>query len=137
MYAIEATKSKKWRWIAGIFEHHSTAKAFLLSIPEAVNCKQHIVELLLKRYPVFIIEERGFEFGDINFVRAKLKSLSPHGNEDYIHVNVYAVREDFAPAEPGIDNMGSLLHWHITDSILHSPRSQLFDEELTKIASGN
>jgi|CXWL01.1.fsa_nt_gi transposase InsO family protein len=86
-------------------------------------------------YPVFIIEERGFEYGGINFVRAKLKSLVPHEDEDYVHMNVYAVCEDFAPAEPGIDYMGSLLHWHITDSTLLLPRSQVFDEMLVKIAN--
>jgi hypothetical protein len=49
-------------------------------------------------------------------------------------LNVYAIREDFAPSEPGIDSMGSLLHWHITDWTLVPPRSEVFDEELAKIA---
>ncbi len=135
MYAIEATNLKKWHWIAGIFEQHSAANAFLLSIPEEACSEQQIVELPLNNYPVFVVEGQRFEYGDVNSIRAKLKSLSPHGNEDYLHMNVYAVRENFVPAEPGIDNMGSLLHWHITDSILRLPRSQVFDELLVKIAN--
>jgi hypothetical protein len=95
---------------------------------------QHIVEVPVSRYPVFVIEDGGFEYGDINFVRAKLRSLLPQGDEDHIHMNVYAVREEFAPTEPGIDSMGGLLHWHITDWTLVPPRSEVFDEELAEIA---
>ena len=134
MFSIEATNTKKWRWIAGIFAHRGAAEAFLLSVPEAARSMQHIVELPVSSYPVFVIEYRGFEYGDVNFVRAKLKGLVPHGNEDHIHMNVYAVREDFAPIRPGIDSMGGLLHWHITDWTLVPPRSEVFDEELAEIA---
>ena len=134
MFSIEATNTKKWRWIAGIFAHRATAEAFLLSVPEAARSMQHIVELPVSRYPVFVVEERGFEYGDLNFVRAKLQGLVPHGDEDHIHMNVYAVREDFAPTRPGIDSMGGLLHWHITDWTLVPPRSEVFDEELSEIA---
>ena len=135
MFAIEATNAKKWRWIAGIFKHRSAAEAFLLAVPEAARSRQHIVELPLQSYPVFVVEDRGFEYGDINFVRAKLCALVPHGDEDHIHLNVYAVREDFAPAQPGLDGMGALLHWHITDWTLRPPRSAVFDEELAAIAN--
>lgn len=134
MFAIEATNTKKWRWIAGVFQHRSDAEAFLLAVPEAARAMQHIVELPAIRYPVFVIEDRGFEYGDIDFIRSRLKSLIPHGDEDHIHMNVYAIREDFAPSKAGIDSMGALLHWHITDWTLVSPRSEVFDEELLEIA---
>ena len=134
MFSIEATNAKKWRWIAGVFERRAAAEAFLLAVPEAARAMQHVVELPVSSYPVFVIEDRGFEYGDINFVRAKLRSLVPHGDEDHIHMNVYAVRADFAPTEPGIDSMGGLLHWHVTDRTLVLPRSEVFDEELAEIA---
>jgi len=134
MFAIEATNTKKWRWIAGVFKQRSAAEAFLIAVPEAARKMQHIVEVPVSSYPVFVIEDRGFEYGDIDFVRAKLKSLVPKGDEDHIHLNVYAIREDFAPSEPGIDSMGGLLHWHITDWTLVPPRSEVFDEELAEIA---
>ncbi len=134
MFAIEATNSKNWRWIAGVFQHRAAAEAFLQSVPEATQSQHRIVALPLQRYPVFIIEEDGFEYGDVHLVRAKLKRLVPQGDEDHLHLNVYAVREDFAPEEPGIDAMGSLIHWHITDWTLRPPRSLVFDEEISKIA---
>jgi len=135
MFSIEATNPRKWRWIPGIFEHRVAAEALLLSVPEAARSMQHIVEFPVCRYPVFVMKNQGFEYGDINFVRAALRGLVPHGDEDYIHVNIYAVSEDFVPAKPGIDSMGSLLHWHITDSTLVAPRAQVFDQELAGIAS--
>ena len=134
MFSIEATNTKKWRWIAGIFAHRATAEAFLLSVPEAARSMQRIVEFPVSSYPVFVIEDGGFEYGDVNFVRAKLKGLVAHGDEDHIHMNLYAVQGDFAPARPGSDSMGGLLHWHITDWTLVSPRSEVFDEELAEIA---
>ena len=94
---------------------------------------QHIVEFPVRRYPVFVIEKQGFEYGDINFVRAAIRGLVPRSDDDYIHLNIYAVREDFVPAKPGIDSMGGLLHWHITDSTLAPPQAQVFDQELAEI----
>jgi len=134
MFSIEATNTKKWRWIAGIFAHRAAAEDFLLLVPETARSMQHIVELPVAKYPVFVIEDRGFEYGDENFVSAKLQGLVVHGDEDHIHMNVYAVREDFVPARPGTDSMGSLLHWHITDWTLVPPRSEVFSEELAEIA---
>jgi hypothetical protein len=134
MFAIEATNTKNWRWIAGVFKQRDAAETFLLSVPAAARQMQHIVEVPVSSYPIFVIEDRGFEYGDISFVRSKLKSLVPKGDEDYIHFNFYAIREDFAPSKPGIDSMGALPHWHITDWTLLSPRSEVFDEELAEIA---
>jgi|GEM_PF-5868277 len=131
MFAIEATNSRKWRWIAGIFLQRTAAETFLQSALHAGRSELCIVDLPVQCYPVFIIEERGFEYGDVNPVRAELASLVPRGNEDHIHMNVYAVREDFAPSKPGVDVMGLLLHWHITDRYLEPRRLLAFDEELS------
>ena len=133
MFAIEATNKKKRRWIAGIFLERQRAEAFLQSVPEEARELQSIVDVPVRNYPVFVIEDRGFEYGDLAFVRARLKSLMPNGDEDFIHLNVYAVKEDFAPDVPGVDAMGGLLHWHVTDDTLQSPRSVVFDEELGEI----
>jgi hypothetical protein len=135
MFAIEATNPKKWRWIAAIFHDRHRAEAFLQSVPETARPLQHIVEIPVENYPVFVVEDQGFEYGDLAFVRAKLKGLTQKGDEDFIHLNVYAVKEDFSPDVPGIDGMGSLLHWHVTDDTLQPPRSVVFDEELEEIAS--
>ncbi|MFY7939595.1 MAG: hypothetical protein ACOVOX_01680 [Burkholderiaceae bacterium] len=134
MFAIEATNARKWRWIAGIFQHLDDAEQFLNSVPIQARAMQRIVEFPLQCYPVFIVEDQGFEYGDLDFVRAKLSALLPCGDEDQIHMNIYAVREDFVPAPPGVDSMGGLLHWHVTDWTLQPPRSAVFDEELSEIA---
>lgn len=136
MFAIEAKNLKGWRWIAGVFAEQSAAEAFLQAVPEPARAYQRIVELPLTKFPVFVIEDRGFEYGDIGFVRAKLQALVPNGDEDHIHLNVYVVLEDFSPAQPGIDSMGGLLHWHITDWTLKLPRSVVFDGELEELANG-
>ncbi|MEK8035035.1 hypothetical protein AACH06_29820 [Ideonella sp. DXS29W] len=134
MFSIEATNAKKWRWIAGVFKDRSAAEAFLQAIPDANRAMQQLVELSVASYPIFVIEDRGFEYGDLSFVRARLGALVPCGDEDHVHMNVYAIREDFVPVKPGVDSMGSLPHWHITDRALVPPRSEVFDEELARIA---
>jgi len=136
MFAIEATNTKGWRWIAGIFQERAAAEVFLLAVPDADRAMQHIVELPTNCYPVFVIEDRGFEYGDVNLVRARLRGLAPAGDEDHIHFNVYAIREDFAPTQPGADRMGGLLHWHVTDWTLKPPRSEVFEEELEEVVRG-
>lgn len=134
MFAIEATNAKNWRWISGIFQHRSAAEAFLLSIPPEARTRQRIIALQVRHYPVFIIEDKGFEYGGIDMVKGRLRNLVLSGDEDHIHMNIYAVREDFIPEKPGSDVMGGLLHWHITDETLRAPRSTVFDRELSDIA---
>lgn len=134
MYSIEAQNSKGWKWISGIFQSLAGAEGFLVLIPEAARALQRIVEIQPEKYPLFIIEDNGFQYGDLGFIQTRLKSLSPDGDEDHVHMNVYAVLEDFVPKVPGRDSMGSLLHWHITNESLVPPRSEVFDEELKELA---
>ena len=134
MYSIEATNAKNWRWISGLFEGRAAAEAFLQLVPAPSRSMQQIVEISAQTYPVFIIEDKGFEYGDLAFIQERLKTLRPRGDEDHIHMNVYAVLEDFAPKVPGRDNMGALMHWHITDWSLVPPRSEVLDEELRELA---
>lgn len=133
MFVIEATNKKNWRWIAGIFLERQRAEAFLQDVPEEAREFQCVVEVPVGGYPVFVIEDQGFEYGDLAFVRERLKSLVPKGDDDFIHLNIYAVQVDFAPDVAGVDAMGGLLHWHVTDDTLHPPRSVAFDDELGKI----
>ena len=133
MYSIEATNPKDWKWIAGIFQTLTDAEGFLNLIPEPARALQRIVEIHTTNYPVFIVENEGFQYGDLAFIQSVLKGLTPIGDEDHIHLNVYAVREDFAPDIPGSDYMGSLLHWHITDDSLAPQRSKALYAELKKI----
>lgn len=134
MYSIEATNAKSWKWISGIFQTFEEAEGFLNLVPEPARSLQRILEIQPAKYPVFIIENNGFQYGDLGFIQTRLKSLTPSGDEDHIHMNVYAVLEDFIPDVPGRDSMGSLLHWHITDEALVPPRSEVFDEELRELA---
>jgi len=135
MFVIEATNSRNWRWISGVFQHRANAQAYFDSIPESARPLQRIVEVRLAAYPLFIIEQQGFEYGDLHFVKDKLRALVPAGNDDHAHFNVYVIREDFVPAKPGTDIMGILMHWHITDEYLAPPRATSFANQLTKIVS--
>ena len=134
MFIIEATNAKNWRWISGIFQHHADAQAYFDTIPEPARSLQRIVEAPVSAYPFFIIEKSGFVYGDIGFVRARLRELVPKGEEEYSHFTLYVVREDFAPVKPGTDYMGILWHWHINDEHLAPAGSARLDSELAEIA---
>lgn len=59
--------------------------------------------------------------------------MVPKDDDDFIHLNIYAVKEDFVPDVPGLDRMGGLHYWHVTGDTLQHPRSAVFDEELGEI----
>jgi hypothetical protein len=92
-----------------------------------------MVEIPHQGYPLFVIEDRGFEYGNAGFVRKRLAELQPSGEEDAVLLNVYIVRKDFVPEYPGKDSMGYLYHWHITDEALKPPRSRVIAEELQEV----
>src|SRR5262245_46152895 len=122
MYVIEATNPKKWHWISGVFERRAEADEYFLAIPEAKRKFQRIIDVPMT-FPFFVIEKRGFEYGDAGFVRQRLRELQPADDEDHVHFNVFAILREFRPSVPGADSMGELLHWHITDWDLRPPRS--------------
>ncbi len=82
-----------------------------------------------------MIETNEFQFGGIEWVRQRLRQIKPTGDEDAIHFNVYAFKCHFLPEVPGRDEMGGVLHWHITDNSLQSPRAEVLDSELAEIAN--
>lgn len=125
MFVIEASNEKGARWISAICSERSPAEAFLTSVPDRVRATQKVVDVPHKAYPLFILEKGGFQYGDANFVRNSLATLTPSGSEDVVHMNIYVVREDFLPSNPGTDSMGNLFHWHVTDDDLASPRGVL------------
>jgi len=135
MFAVEATNERQWRWISGVFSELSKAEQYLQSVPEPQRANQRMVRLPVAKYPVLIIEDQGFEYGDVNFVRARLRELEPCGDEDHVHMSVYAVLKDFEPSVAGVDSMSKLSHWHINDWYLTPPLSTYFDQELEEIAS--
>lgn len=130
MVAIEAQNNKGWRWISAICKDRRMAEAFLATVPPHLGTMQRFVEIPHDRYPLFVIEDRGFEYGNADLVRKRLAGLQPSGDEEAVMLNVYIVREDFVPERPGEDSMGYLYHWHITDDALKPPRSRVIDEEL-------
>jgi hypothetical protein len=135
MHTIQSTNSKKWRWISALVITPTEAESQLLAIPEHLRHHHRIVEIPFSCFPVFMIEDNGFKFGDLEFIRHKLHNLKPTGDDNHVHLNVYAFKEAFAPERPGRDEMGRLLHWHVTDSTLRPPRAEVFDAEIAAIAS--
>ena len=130
MFVIEAVNERGWRWISAICRERLAAEAYLSSIPKELLPVQRLREVAHKTYPLFVIEDRGFEYGNAEFVRENLAQLKPSGNEDNILLNVYIVRGDFTPPQPGEDSMGELYHLHITDDSLKPPRLDVIHEEL-------
>jgi hypothetical protein len=134
MFVIESTNAKGWRWLSGVFEHQESAEREVNSIASEARSFHRIVQAPTNSFPLFIIEDRGFEYVDLERVLNTLASTRPCGDEDHIHFNIYAVRQEFNPSEPGSDEMGFLLHWHVTDTTLRQPRAKVFRKELAVIA---
>jgi hypothetical protein len=63
----------------------------------------------------------------------RLKALQPKGDEDFIHLNIYAILVEFKSSAAGVDDMGGLVHWHVTDNTLRAPRAEVFRAELRKV----
>ena len=91
MVVIEATNAKGWRWLAGVFAEQDAAAAFLSAVPEQERHSQKTVVLPDLRYPFFVIETRGFEYGDLAFVKSR---LSQH---EYPRVIVFARKLPMTP----------------------------------------
>jgi hypothetical protein len=134
MFVIESTNAKGWRWLSGVFERREAAEREVNGIAPEVRHFHRIIQTRTAAFPLFIIEDRGFEYVDIKRVLSALASTRPHGDDDHIHFNIYAVRQEFKPSVPGEDEMGVLLHWHVTDSTLRQPRARVFKQELAEIA---
>ena len=135
MFVIQSTNPEGWRWLSGIFERRAAAASEWDAIPEQTRRFHKIVEVRTRAFPLFIIEDHGFECVSLPQVLDRLKALQPKGDEDYIHLNVYAVRSEFKPSAPGLDEMGGLVHWHVTDDTLRPPRAAVFKAELQEAAS--
>lgn len=134
MFVIESTNAKGWRWISAVVQTQDEAQAQLDAIPAGSRAHHRIVANPASGFPVFLIESRGFEWGDLDFIRARLARTQPCGDEDRVHFNIYAFEGPFVPGKPGRDDMGRLLHWHVCDSTLVAPRAGVLDTELEGIA---
>ena len=134
MFAIESTNAKQWRWISGVVATRMEAEQLVSTIPGSERKFHRIIQIPIDQFPFFMVESRRFEFGGVEFVREMLHRLEKAGDEDQIHFNVYAFSAPFLPSVPGRDEMGGILHWHVTDATLRPPRAAAFDAELASIA---
>ena len=78
MFVIEAVNEHGWRWVSAICRERDAAEAFLTSVPDDLRPIQRLAEIPNRTYPLFVVEERGFEYGDATFVRGRLAQLR-HG----------------------------------------------------------
>lgn len=137
MFVIESTNAKQWRWLSAVVRTYEEAHAQLQAIPESLRAFHRVVEHPGLDFPVFMVEAQGFELGSLDFIRARLRQLVPCGDDEHVHMNVYAIKDPFVPGRPGRDDMGRLLHWHITDLELGPPGSEVLDAEWAEIANGD
>jgi hypothetical protein len=134
MFIIKSSNAKGGRWISGIFRMMSDAEAELHSIPDD-NSTHVIVQIELDTFPFFIAENDEFSFGDVEFVLSKIRALKPIGEEQTVHMTVFAVTETFKPIKPGRDEMGRFKHWHIDDECLVEPNASDLNRDITHAAS--
>ncbi|MDR0672194.1 MAG: hypothetical protein LBF93_00735 [Zoogloeaceae bacterium] len=117
MFVIESAR-QDWRWISAVVPTLTEAESEIARIPDAQRQFHRLIEIPCTAFPVFIVEDRDFAFGDMALVRARISALLPSGDEDAILLNVYVLESAFIPEIPGRDEMGGIYHWHITDSDL-------------------
>lgn len=134
MYALESVNTRGWRWVSGVFLDWDTAAYELGGIPPQPGTSHAIVQTEAEQFPIFIIENNGFRYVGLPELLERLDALEPRDDEDHVHFNVYALSECFKPEVPGRDEMGRILHWHITDSSSKEPRASVFRAELLEIA---
>jgi hypothetical protein len=135
MFLIRSVNSKGWRWVSGVFDNRTSAYSELTSISAGSSVSHEMVEVGPDQFPVFIIEDKGFTCVSLPELLQRLDALEPNGSTDFVHFNVYALREAFKPAVPGRDDMGRIMHWHVDDDALNEPRASVFRTELVELAS--
>ncbi|MFO1225479.1 hypothetical protein [Roseateles sp.] len=77
MFLIESTNAKNWRWISGLVATRAEAELQLAATSESQrHFRQNRGDLRCRAPNLFMIEAQGFEFGDIEFIRQRLRLLS-------------------------------------------------------------
>jgi hypothetical protein len=135
MYAIESENSNGRRWISGVFPYRESAQLELGRIASGPGASHILVQTSVDQFPLFIVEASGFSYVGLSELLRRLIATSPSNDEEYVHFNVYAVSAPYKPAVPGRDEMGGILHWHITDSALRGPRAGVLHAEFAELAS--
>jgi hypothetical protein len=135
MYSIESVNTKGWKWISGVFLDPIAAEVEARRIPAVTHVSHEVIQTQIDRFPIFVIEDKGFSYVSLPELLTRLDTLVPKQEEDHVHFNVYALRSPFKPEMPGRDEMGGILHWHVTDWETREPRASVFRAELNEFAS--
>ncbi|BAY82719.1 hypothetical protein NIES267_22030 [Calothrix parasitica NIES-267] len=126
MNYIEAVSDNR-KWISGIFLNEKDAENYFQLIPEDIRDGQRMKSVDLKEYPVYLVEAEEYYFVDLNGVREAINKIQVIQNCEYIYINIYEIKKDFIPENPGKDYMGMLKHVHIDNQYLE--RYRKFGEE--------
>jgi hypothetical protein len=117
MFAIKSTNpNQNWHWISAVVPTITEAESEIAKIPDTQRQFHRIVEVPCTTFPVFIVEDRDFEFGDIAFVRAKISQLASQlAKTSLLRPSgiVYVLESVYIPEIPGTDEMGRIDHWHV------------------------
>jgi hypothetical protein len=135
MYAIESENSHGRRWISGVFPDRESAQLELGRLASEPGASHILVKTSADQFPLFIVEASGFSYVGLEELLHRLNATSPKNEEEYVHFNVYAVSAPYKPAVPGRNELGGILHWHITDSALREPRAGVLRAEFSELAS--
>ena len=130
MFVVQATDGFR-RWISGAFHSRSAVDMYLSQIPKKQRSKQSIIDLAGLTYPLYICEdEKGFHFLTEVEVITALKHYTNdlrHDDEDWCYTNLYRIVGNWQPKLPGTDYMGSLPHYHVTNSTLEKVEQYGFE----------
>jgi hypothetical protein len=117
MFVIEAERSDVRPRIAGVFGDRTVAEAFFHAAHAEPNAKLSLYEIPAN-YPVYLIEDDGFRFVDLDGIRSAMDGFLADGVDDESCPTIYCIEEDFQGERPGQDWMGALYHIHVDHDFL-------------------
>jgi hypothetical protein len=113
MFLVTA-KRGRLQWVSGVFQHRQDAESYLAEIPEELRSVQRAQAFQVSGYPLYMSEkEAGFHVMSGTDAESLLGALQRKSDDEWCYLNLYKLREDWRPDQPGTDQMGSLAHVHI------------------------
>lgn len=119
--------------VAGVLPTLARAIELGTHVPDDENASVRVVELGVRDFPFFLVEDVDFigmdretlEASMAEAARDRVRFSVDTTLHDDVHFIVYRVTGEYAPAPPGTDAMGSLDHFHVVDHTLDELRDGL------------
>lgn len=118
MYILETTSPTGKKWVSGVSLDLVKVTKIKRNL-SATEVRSDIIKVEGLTFPVYIVEMSGFfQYKNKPSIVKLLESLIPAHDENVEHALIFEVPEEFLSKNCVEDEMGGLMHWHITDETL-------------------